>query len=137
MFLIDKPYVSDFLIHTLKENSYPVVATKVAKELIADASLNWIREEEAIASLKNNPSQRIYSNSENALSWIDKHLGETELSKQIKGILSVEMSSGQMVEDVRLSVDQKIKVDHYGRTGGIIPAPEEIVEALKNKIIGG
>ena len=83
MFLIDKPYVSDFLIHTLKENSYPVVATKVAKELIADASLNWIREEEAIASLKNNPSQRIYSNSENALSWIDKHLGETELSKQI------------------------------------------------------
>ncbi len=83
MFLIDKPYVSDFLIQTLKENNYPVVATKVADELIDDASLNWIREEEAIASLKNNPSQRIYSNSENALSWIDKHLGESELSKQI------------------------------------------------------
>ena len=49
MFLIDKPYVSDFLIQTLKKNKYPVVATKVANELIADASLNWIREEEAIA----------------------------------------------------------------------------------------
>ena len=83
MFLIDKPYVSDFLIQTLKENNYPVVATKVARELVADASLNWIREEEAIASLTTNPSQRIYSNSENALSWIDKHLGESELSKQI------------------------------------------------------
>ena len=83
MFLIDKPYVSDFLIQTLKENNYAVVATKVARELVADTSLNWIREEEAIASLKTNPSQRIYSNSENALSWIDKHLGETELSKQI------------------------------------------------------
>lgn len=83
MFLIDKPYVSDFLIQTLKENNYPVVATKAARELVADASLHWIREEEAIASLKNNPSQRFYSNSENALSWIDKHLGESELSKQI------------------------------------------------------
>lgn len=59
------------------------------------------------------------------------------LGKQIKGILSVEMSAGQMIEDVKLSVDQNIKVDHYGRMGGIIPAPEEILEALKNKIIGG
>jgi 2-oxoglutarate ferredoxin oxidoreductase subunit alpha len=64
-----------------------------------------------------------------------KELGA--MSSQIKGILAVEMSAGQMVEDVLLSVDQKVKVGHYGRMGGIIPAPEEIVEALKNKIIGG
>ena len=83
MFLIDKPYVSDFLIQTLKENNYPVVATKVARELVADTSLNWIGEKEAIASLKTNPAQRRYSNSEIALSWIDTHLGESELSKQI------------------------------------------------------
>ncbi|MCE2612337.1 ATP-grasp domain-containing protein [Flavobacteriaceae bacterium D16] len=83
MYLIDKPYISDFLIDTIKENHYQVVATKVAKELVTDASINWISEEQAIATLKNNPSQRIYSNSENVLSWIDKHLGESELSKQI------------------------------------------------------
>lgn len=83
MYLLDKPYVSDFLIDTIKENYYQVVATKVAKELVADASLNWISEEEAISIIKNNPSQRIYSNSENVLSWIDKHFGESELSKQI------------------------------------------------------
>ena len=83
MSLIEKPYISDFLIDTIKENSYQVVATKEAKELIADASLNWISEEEAIETIKNNPSQRIYSNSENALSWIDKHFEESELSKQI------------------------------------------------------
>nr|WP_288934106.1 ATP-grasp domain-containing protein [uncultured Allomuricauda sp.] len=83
MYLIDKPYISDFLIDTIKENSYQVVATKEAKELIADASLNWISEEEAIETIKNNPSQRIYSNSENALSWIDNHFKESELSKQI------------------------------------------------------
>jgi hypothetical protein len=76
MYLIDKPYISDFLIDTIKENHYKVVATKVAKALVTDASINWISEEEAIATLKNNPSQRIYSNSENAISWIDKHLGK-------------------------------------------------------------
>ena len=83
MYLIDKPYISDFLINTIKENYYPVVATKVAKELVADTTLNWISEEEAIATIKNNPSQRIYTNSENVLSWIDNHFGESELSKQI------------------------------------------------------
>jgi len=64
-----------------------------------------------------------------------KELGA--MSDQIKGILTVEMSGGQMVEDVLLSVNQNVKVDHYGRMGGIIPTPEEIVDALKNKIIGG
>ena len=61
----------------------------------------------------------------------------SELSKNLKGILSVEMSSGQMVEDVKLAVEGKCKVDHYGRMGGMIPSPEEIVEAIKNKVIGG
>ncbi len=83
MYLIDKPYVSAFLIDTIKENNYQLVAIKSAKELVADDSLHWISEEEAIASLKNNPSQPIYSNSENALGWIEEHLGESELSKQI------------------------------------------------------
>ncbi len=60
-----------------------------------------------------------------------------EMAGQVKGMLSVEMSAGQMVEDVKLAVEAKIKVDHYGRMGGIIPSSEEIVEALKQKIIGG
>jgi hypothetical protein len=83
MYLKDKPYVSDFLIDTIKKNNYQLVAIKSAKELVADASLNWMSEEEAIATLKKNPSQPIYSNSENALSWIKEHIGESELSKQI------------------------------------------------------
>ncbi len=83
MYLIGKPYISDFLIDTIKENHYQVVATKEAKELVNDTSLNWIREEDAILNIKNNPSQRLYANSENVLNWIDKHFGESELSKQI------------------------------------------------------
>lgn len=60
-----------------------------------------------------------------------------ELSKKVKGILVVEMNLGQMIEDVKLAVDCKIPVEHYGRTGGILPSPDEVVENLKKKIIGG
>jgi len=60
-----------------------------------------------------------------------------ELSKQLKGILTVEMSGGQMVEDVKLAVECKIKVEHFGRFGGMVPNPEEIATALEQKIIGG
>lgn len=60
-----------------------------------------------------------------------------EMTKQIKGILSVELSVGQMVDDIRLAVEHKIPVEHFGRTGGIIHTPEEILEALKEKIIKG
>ena len=55
----------------------------------------------------------------------------------VKGILSVELSTGQMVEDVRLAVEGKVKVEHFGRVGGVIHSPEEVVEALESKIIGG
>jgi len=60
-----------------------------------------------------------------------------ELSRRVKGFLAVEMSAGQMVEDVRLAVGKDIKVDHYGRMGGVVPTPHEVVEALESKIIGG
>ncbi|MBR6286221.1 MAG: 3-methyl-2-oxobutanoate dehydrogenase subunit VorB [Bacteroidaceae bacterium] len=58
-----------------------------------------------------------------------------ELSKRTKGMLSVEINAGQMVEDVRLATKGRIPVEHYGRLGGIVPDPEEIVKALKEKII--
>lgn len=60
-----------------------------------------------------------------------------KLADQVKGMLSVEMSAGQMVEDVRLAVNGKVKVEHFGRLGGIIHSPDEVFNALLNKIIGG
>jgi 2-oxoglutarate ferredoxin oxidoreductase subunit alpha len=60
-----------------------------------------------------------------------------EMTSKVKGILCVEMSAGQMVEDVRLAAEGRIKVEHFGRYGGIIHSPSEIVEALKKQIIGG
>jgi 2-oxoglutarate ferredoxin oxidoreductase subunit alpha len=58
-----------------------------------------------------------------------------ELADQVKGILSVELNSGQMVEDVQLAVEHKVPVEHFGRTGGIIHTPEEVLDALEQKII--
>jgi len=59
------------------------------------------------------------------------------LSKQVKGMLSVEMSLGQMVEDIQLAVGCEQKVRHFGRVGGIIHSPEQVLEAMENIIIGG
>lgn len=83
MFLIDKPYVSDFLIKTIKENNFQIVETKVAKELVTDNSLNWISEIDAKNNFLNNPNQPIYSNSENSISWVEQHLSSTTLPNQI------------------------------------------------------
>ncbi len=55
---------------------------------------------------------------------------------KVKGILDVEMNAGQMVEDVRLAVNGKVPVDFYGRMGGIVPTPEEILNALEEKLVG-
>ncbi len=60
-----------------------------------------------------------------------------DLANQVKGMLSVEMSAGQMVEDIQLAVNGKVPVEHFGRFGGIIPSPDEIVNALEEKIIKG
>jgi len=57
-----------------------------------------------------------------------------ELAGKMKHIISVEMSAGQMVEDIRLAVNGKTEVTHFGRMGGVIPTPEEVLEDLKSKI---
>jgi len=58
-----------------------------------------------------------------------------DLSQGMKGILSVEMNAGQMIEDVKLAVECRVKVEHFGRYGGMIPAPDEVLKALEEKII--
>ena len=58
-----------------------------------------------------------------------------DYANKVKGMLSVELNAGQMVEDIRLAVNGKVKVEHFGRLGGIVPDPDEIVTALEEKII--
>ncbi|MCQ2231578.1 MAG: 3-methyl-2-oxobutanoate dehydrogenase subunit VorB [Paludibacteraceae bacterium] len=56
-------------------------------------------------------------------------------ANQVKAMMSVELNAGQMVEDVRLAVNGKVPVAHYGRLGGIVYTPDEIVEAVKSKLM--
>lgn len=59
-----------------------------------------------------------------------------EAAKGAKCLLTVEMSMGQMVEDVKLAANGACPVEFYGRTGGIIPTPAEVLEQIK-KLAGG
>ena len=58
-----------------------------------------------------------------------------EAAKQLKGILVAEINAGMMIEDVRLAVNGAVRCEHYGRLGGIVPEPEEMVNALKEKFL--
>lgn len=61
-----------------------------------------------------------------------KELAEAAQGK--KGVLVAEINAGQMVQDVRLAINNIVKVEHFGRLGGIVPEPEEIVKALKEEL---
>ena len=56
----------------------------------------------------------------------------SELADQIEGVLVVEMNAGQMLEDVKLAVGGQVPVDFFGRMGGVVPMPDEILEAIES-----
>ena len=58
-----------------------------------------------------------------------------ELAQRVKGILVVELSAGQMIEEVKLAVECNLPVEHFGRFGGIVPSPEEVLNAFKEKLV--
>ena len=49
-----------------------------------------------------------------------------------RAVLAVEMSAGQMVEDVRLAIEGAVPVYHHGRMGGMVPSPDEVVDAMRH-----
>ena len=51
------------------------------------------------------------------------------------GLLRFEINAGQMVEDILLATNGGTPVAHYGRMGGVVPAPDEVIQALKEKLI--
>ncbi len=54
-----------------------------------------------------------------------------KVADKVKRILVVEMSGGQMLDDVRLAVNGKVPVDFYGRMGGMVPLPDEVYEQIQ------
>ena len=53
-------------------------------------------------------------------------------AEKVKSIISVELSMGQMIEDVRLATECKVPVSLCNRVGGMIPSPEQVLEAIRN-----
>ncbi len=57
-------------------------------------------------------------------------------SKQADALLTVEMNSGQMLDDVRLAVGGQVPVEFYGRLGGVTPFPEEVLNEIRSLAAG-
>ena len=87
MFFVDKPYISDFLKTTLRDNAIPVVGTKIAKELELYSGTKIISENDAVKMAQESEKLAIYTTSENSIGWISKNLtfgnlpGKIELFK--------------------------------------------------------
>lgn len=64
--------------------------------------------------------------------WPYPEVRLSELAETVDGCLVVEMNAGQMIEDVRLTVGREMPVDFIGRTGGNVPMPGEILEAIES-----
>lgn len=57
-------------------------------------------------------------------------------ANKVKSLFAVEMSMGQMIEDVKMAIEGRIPVHFHGRSGGMIPVPQDIINQAK-EILGG
>lgn len=83
MILLDKPYVSEFLKRLILENNISVVDTENICEFDLPENISKLTEKEVIEKFVSHPETKIYTNSENAITWIDRILSFTDLPKKI------------------------------------------------------
>ncbi|SIS71078.1 ATP-grasp domain-containing protein [Belliella pelovolcani] len=83
MILLDYPFVSDFLLETIEQFQYPVVATQQAKDWCKNRNINFISEKEAEKRIQQDPKIAIYTNSENSISWVQQHAQGTRFPELI------------------------------------------------------
>jgi len=81
MLLLDKPYVSDLLVSTIKKNNFKVVGTDQAREMAGELENHFIDEKEAVKNYEKDA--KLYVNSENTISWINENLSHTKLPQQV------------------------------------------------------
>jgi hypothetical protein len=84
MIILDKPYISDFLLKTLEFNRIPVIHNEVVDEMGSGWNLNLLSEEQAVTHYNSTVNPLLYTNSENSISWIENHLLHTSLPGKIK-----------------------------------------------------
>ncbi len=84
MIILDKPYISEFLLNTLEQSGIPVIHTNVADEYAKGRNLKLLSPEDAIAQYEGSDNSLLYTNSENSISWIENNLQHTSLPGKIK-----------------------------------------------------
>ncbi|MBT3253539.1 MAG: ATP-grasp domain-containing protein [Candidatus Marinimicrobia bacterium] len=80
MFLIDAPFVSEYLKQTLQELKNPVIQTAYAEEALAGYKINYISERKAVQTYNSDRQIQFHTNSENALDWILAQFPGSELA---------------------------------------------------------
>ncbi|NDV24360.1 ATP-grasp domain-containing protein [Desulfovibrio sp. JC022] len=84
MFILEKPYVSDLLKNTLTGLGKPVLENEVASEAFKNSGASLCSENEFVEAYDKNTAQPVYSNSENAIDWIDNNLNKGDLPQKIR-----------------------------------------------------
>ena len=84
MIILDKPYISEFLLDTLERNTIPVIHNDVVSEYAKGRNLNLLSEKDAINRFNGSGNPLLYTNSENSISWIENNLQNTSLPGKIK-----------------------------------------------------
>ena len=80
LFILEEPYVSEFLLSTLEKLNIPVLKNNVSQNL-KNINLNLIEEKDII---KNSDGIKIYSNSENSIDWVIKNFPKSKTAELIK-----------------------------------------------------
>jgi 2-oxoglutarate ferredoxin oxidoreductase subunit alpha len=57
-----------------------------------------------------------------------------EAARSVRAFLTVELSAGEMLEDVRLAVEGRVPVRFYGRMGGTVPTPPELLDRIEQTL---
>ena len=85
MFIIEKPYASEFLVDTIVQNDWPVLDNSSIRDAaIEEGAFDIIPSDQARDYYLTQEYPLIYSNSENAISWVLENLPESNLSSYIK-----------------------------------------------------
>lgn len=84
MIILDKPYISEFLLDTLEKNKIQVIKNAAAVEIAAGRHLNMVSPAEAVNLYDDTENSLLYTNSENSISWIEDNLKHTHLPGQVK-----------------------------------------------------
>jgi hypothetical protein len=83
MIIFDKPYVSEYLKETALQNQISVLDNDFSQDLKLNSDTQILSNEEVVNRFKTTPNARLYTNSENAIHWISKHLKDTALPEKI------------------------------------------------------